>query len=88
MMQQVESTNTTPNLKVFTEEERRELGHKWFELTEQGREEEAEKLALQFPILPELLQTMKESKGIGYVIASGLNLSRAVEKYGQEWLNR
>lgn len=85
-MSQEENLRPEPNLRVFTEDERRELGRKWYELSEQGHEEEAEKLALQFPILPDLLQCMKEDEGIEAVIASGLNLSRAVEKYGKKWL--
>lgn len=77
-----------PNLKEYTAEEMRELGLRWYELSEAGHKDKADALALQFPLTPEIAQALKEQRGIDALIASGLNLSRAVQAYGHQWLSQ
>lgn len=75
-----------PNLREYTVLEAADLGHKWLELEEQGKCEEAEKVQLEIPILPGLANNLKQRYGIKAVIESGINLSEAVKYYGKEWL--
>ncbi len=76
----------TPNLQEFSEEEERQLTLKCAELLDQGRDDDADQILAQLPIMPEILQSMKADYGIAYLISSGLNLSKAVQKYGYGWL--
>lgn len=75
-----------PNLKEYTLEEAADLGAEWLGLLEQGKEEEAEMLAVQIPLLPLLANNLKNDIGIEEMIKQGINLSEAVKYYGKEWL--
>ena len=77
-----------PNLKEYSLEERADLGLKWTELEEAGLHEEAEKVQLEIPLLPGLANNLKQEIGIKAMIESGMNLSRAVKEYGNEWLEQ
>ena len=77
-----------PNLKEFTVDEIGDLAVSVMELDEQGRFEEAQKLREQVPILPGIANNLKQSMGIQALIASGMNLSKAVKEYGNEWLEQ
>ncbi len=75
-----------PNLREYTVLEAADLGHKWLELEEQGRHEEAEKYRLEVPLIPGIANNLKERMGIKALIETGINLSEAVKYYGKEWL--
>lgn len=75
-----------PNLREYTVLEAADLGHKWLELKEQGKHEEAEKVRLEIPLIPGIANNYKEQYGIKALIESGINLSEAVKYYGKEWL--
>lgn len=77
-----------PNLKRFSPEERRELGLRCYELSASGRKEEAARLKLEYPLTPDLANVLKKQNGIDNLIASGINLSRAVEAFGYDWLEK
>lgn len=76
-----------PNLRIFTEAEEEELMDKSYELSISGREDEARELGLQIPIDADMLDFLKEKYGMGFLLESGMNLSKAVEEYGEDWLN-
>ncbi len=75
-----------PNLREYTILEAADLGYKWMELREQGKFEEAEKVRLEIPLIPGIVNNYKEQYGIKALIESGINLSEAVKYYGKEWL--
>ncbi len=77
-----------PNLREYSIEEAGNLGIQWMELEEQGRFEEAEAVLNETPITPGMAQQLKEDMGIEALIATGVNLSRAVKEYGTNWLTK
>lgn len=76
-----------PNLKHYSQEEEEAVTQQAMSLIEQGKDDEADGLLYSLPMPAEYLQTLKEHMGINALINEGVNLSRAVEKYGQNWLN-
>lgn len=75
-----------PNLKYFSKEEEEAVTQQAMALIDQGRNDEADALLDSLPMPAEYLQTLKECMGVNALIAEGVNLSKAVEKYGQNWL--
>ncbi len=75
-----------PNLTKYTLDEACGLADKYLSLLDEGKEDEAEQFALNIPIAPFTAQIEKERIGIKALIESGINLSRAVEEYGESWL--
>lgn len=75
-----------PNLKYFSKEEEEAVTQRAMALIDQGRNDEADALLDSLPMPAEYLQTLKECMGLNALIAEGVNLSKAVEKYGQNWL--
>jgi hypothetical protein len=53
-----------------------------------GDEDLYEQMLIHIPISPSQAMELKHSIGIEAMIADGLNLSRAVEAYGEDWLFR
>lgn len=75
-----------PNLKHFSMEEEKSVRQRAMGLYRQGKDEEGDALLDSLPMPAEYLQTLKEHMGVDALIAEGVNLSKAVEKYGQSWL--
>lgn len=75
-----------PNLKYFSQEEEEAVTQQAMDLIDQGRNDEADVLLYSLPMPAEYLQTLKEYMGLDALINEGVNLSKAVEKYGQKWL--
>ena len=75
-----------PNLRYFSAEEEKSVRQKAIYLYEPGKDEEGDALLDSLPMPAEYLQTLKEAMGLDTLINEGVNLSRAVEKYGQSWL--
>lgn len=75
-----------PNLKVFSLEEEQEIRDQAVICYRQGKEEEGDALLDSLPMPAEYLQTLKKAAGIDTLINEGINLSKAVEKYGKAWL--
>lgn len=76
-----------PNLKHFSIEEEEAVTQQAMALLDEGKEKEADTLLYSLPMPAEYLQTLKEHMGVDALIAEGVNLSKAVEKYGQSWLS-
>ena len=49
-------------------------------------QEEYDRLCRLLPMDPDLANTFKRYAGIEGIIASGMNVIEAVEKYGEAWL--
>ena len=75
-----------PNLRVFTETEREAVESQVMSLFELGKNAEADSLFRTLPLPAEDLQVLKESMGLEALIENGVNLSTAVQRYGQAWL--
>ena len=75
-----------PNLKHFSEEERKLVVQQVMALIDEGKDDEADALHRTLPLPAEYLQTLKEYMGLEALIEKGVNLSTAVEKYGKNWL--
>ncbi|ATD82364.1 MULTISPECIES: hypothetical protein [Desulfovibrio] len=75
-----------PNLKYFSKEEEKSVRQRAMALYDQGCDEEGDSLLDSLPMPAEYLQTLKECMGLDALIEEGVNLSKAVEKYGQNWL--
>lgn len=76
-----------PNLKYFSEEERKAVIQRVMKLIDEGKDDEADALHRTLPLPAEYLQTLKEHMGLEELIEKGVNLSSAVEKYGENWLD-
>ena len=74
------------NVRHFSKEEEESITSQAMMLIEQGRDAEADTLLYCLAMAAEYLQTLKEYMGIENLINEGINLSKAVEKYGQSWL--
>lgn len=79
-------TTTTPFMKHLTPEERKEIMVKAMEALEHDDNEEYDRLCMMLPVDPEMANDLKHSIGIEELVASGMNLIKAVEKYGEAWL--
>jgi hypothetical protein len=55
-------------------------------LWDEGKRDEAEALLRTIPILPEQAAAIKKYYGLAHLLQLDLNLTSAVEKYGQEFL--
>ena len=75
-----------PNLKYFSEEEREAVVQQVMALFDEGKDDEADTLYRTLPLPAEDLQALKEHMGLEALIEKGVNLSTAVEKYGEKWL--
>lgn len=76
----------TPYIKHLTQEERDEIMAQAVIASENNDMEELDRLSYFFPVDPEDANDLKRRIGIEAVIASGINLARAVDAYGEEWL--
>ncbi len=77
-----------PYMKYYSPEEIRAMCLRGAELLAEGREEAADRLFNEVPLLPKSAKIMKEMVGVDEMIASGVNLYEAVKEYGPEWLRR
>ncbi len=77
-----------PNLREFTDEEIEAITDEIYDLEIAGRESEAYELKKQLPIMAGIANVLKQDRGIEALIASGMNLSKAVKEYGLEWLEK
>lgn len=75
-----------PNLKIFTQEEEQAVREQAVRCYRQGKEDEGDALLDSLPMPAEYLQTLKKALGIDALVNEGINLSKAVEKYGKTWL--
>ncbi len=75
-----------PNLRVFTDEEHENIMQEIYILDAQGRLDEAMALRSVLPMAAMAANHYKKQMGIKALIESGANLSRAVERYGEDWL--
>lgn len=75
-----------PNLKHFSEEEREKVLDEVVALIEAGKDDEATALHRTLPLPAEYLQILKECMGINALIEEDVNLSTAVEAYGEDWI--
>lgn len=87
-MTQPEGVRKEPYMKYYSPEEIRAMCLRGAELLAEGREEEADRLFNEVPLLPKSAKIMKEMVGVDEMIASGVNLYEAVREYGPEWLTR
>ncbi len=75
-----------PNLKVFTAEEEEKITLQAMKCYDDGQDDEGDALLDSLPMPAEYLQTLKEYMRLNPLIEEGINLSKAVERYGQNWL--
>ena len=87
-MSQAEILRKEPYIKYYSPEEIREMCLRGASLLAAGREEEADMLFNEVPLLPKSAKIMKEMVGIEAMIESGVNLYEAVKEYGDEWLKQ
>ena len=76
---------------VMPQQERVEIALKAFELEEQGKLEESERVYRQIPLPPYLAKFIKEHFeyfGEDFFEKYGWNLSEANAEYGPDWLSR
>ena len=79
-------TELKPILKNVTDDEATEILRKAMDALDKGDEDEYDRFCAMFPISPESANDLKKSMGIEALIESGLNLYKAVEAYGEDWL--
>ena len=80
-----------PQARLMTMEEEVAIALKAFELKDQGRPEECERMLRQIPLPPYLAKFIKdhfEYFGEDFFEKYGFNLSEAEAAYGFDWLTR
>lgn len=77
-----------PYMKYYSPEEIREMCLRGASLLAEGREDEADMLFNEVPLLPKSAKIMKEMVGIDVMIEEGVNLYEAVKEFGDEWIKR
>ena len=87
-MSQADVMRKEPYMKYYSPEEIREMCLSGASLLAEGREEEADMLFNEVPLLPKSAKIMKELVGIDVMIEEGVNLYEAVKEYGDEWIKR
>jgi len=75
-----------PILKKFTKEEYKLLMDEATDAMMRGDEEEYLRILSCAPMSPGQAAELKHSMGIKKMIQEGINLSWAVEAYGEDWL--
>ena len=79
-------TALKPFIKNITDIEETDILHQAMAALDQGNEDEYDRFCKMLPISPESASDLKKSIGIEALIGSGINLFRAVEAYGEDWL--
>jgi hypothetical protein len=80
-------TTPKPFMKKLTQEEKDEIIDKAMEAFDRDDDDEYTRLCAMLPIPADMLDDVKRRHGMGLIVASGFNVIKAVEKYGEEWLN-
>jgi hypothetical protein len=80
------SIEAKPFMKHLTSEERKDIMTRAMEALDRDDNEEYDRLCMMLPVDPEMANDLKRSIGIEELVASGMNLIKAVEKYGEAWL--
>ena len=87
-MSQAELLRREPYMKYYSPEEIRNMCLRGASLLAEGKQDEADLIFNEVPILPKSAKIMKEMVGIEAMIESGVNLYEAVKEYGDEWLKQ
>jgi len=80
-----------PQAKLMTLEEQAAIGLKAFELRDQGKLEECDRMLKQIPLQPYLAKFVKEHFeyfGEDFFEKYGWNLAAAEAEFGVDWLTR
>ena len=72
--------------QLMTLEEQAAIALKAFELKDQGKPEECERMLKQIPLQPYLAKFAKDYIGADFLIKYGWNLSEAEAEFGPGWL--
>ena len=75
-----------PILTMVSDEEYRAIRAEAMVALEKEEEDAYYTILKKLPLTPVEAQALKRSIGVEGMIEEGLNLSRAVEAYGEEWL--
>ena len=75
-----------PQDRLMTMEEQAAIALKAFELKEQGKPEECERMIKQTPLQPYLAKFVKDHLGSDFLLSLGWNLAEAKKEYGPGWL--
>jgi hypothetical protein len=75
-----------PQTQLMTLEEQAAIALKAFELKDQGKPEECERMLKQIPLQPYLAKFAKDYIGADFLIKYGWNLSEAEAEFGPGWL--
>ena len=77
-----------PQTQLMTLEEQAAIALKAFELKDQGKPEECERMLKQIPLQPYLAKFAKDYIGADFLIKYGWNLSEAEAEFGPGWLTQ
>ena len=77
-----------PQARSMTLEEQAAITLKAFELKDQGKPEECERMLKHIPLQPYLAKFAKEHFGADFLVKYGWNLSEADAEYGPGWLTK
>jgi hypothetical protein len=82
----MEATETKIEHKFMTIEEKAKAAYEAVLLFDEGKDEEATRLAKTIPVNPRLAKIGKEVYGADFLIENGYNLLEADKEYGKNWL--
>jgi hypothetical protein len=77
-----------PQTQLMTLKEQATIALKAFELKDQGKPEECERMLKQIPLQPYLAKFAKDYIGADFLIKYGWNLSEAEAEFGPGWLTQ
>ena len=77
-----------PQSQILTMEEEAAIALKAFELKNQGKPEECERMLKQIPLQPYLAKFAKDHFGADFLIKYGWNLAEAEAEFGPGWLTK
>ena len=77
-----------PQSQIMTMEEEAAIALKAFELKNQGKPEECERMLKQIPLQPYLAKFAKDHFGADFLIKYGWNLAEAEAEFGPGWLTK
>ena len=87
-MSQTEPIRTEPYIKYYSPDEIRSMGLKVADLLAADKDDEADILLNEIPLLPKSAEIWKRLYGVDDLIASGVNLYEVVQEYGIDWLKK
>lgn len=78
----------SPNIRFYSDEEKKQIFDSVTAMCENDDDVGLLKIIEEYPMSVETLDMIKRDYGINYLLEKKFNLASAIEKYGEDWLER